>query len=251
MRSGPAFVVYWGNADCCIVRPVCGAWALPLPTTCDGPPVGRQGQSPCPAAPMRASLNRPTTGGSMFGDNLDRIVKRHREELRGRRDILHETGAAVSQPLGREGGSQGLAAGAVSGLFRRRDAHAVHESGVLHRRDAHPDRAGAARADRPRPRLHVRRPRRRGGRSGPLAVRRDSRAHLRSRLGGVHGVLRRSFPSIQRVLLTDVQALYDGDPAAGSEGGGHLSRIRACTPSTCTVSRTCSTSRTCPSSRAS
>ena len=46
--------------------------------------------------------------------------------------------------------------------------------------------------------------------------------HICERASEVCTVFFDELPSIQRVLLTDVQALYDGDPAAGLEGGGHL-----------------------------
>ena len=74
--------------------------------------------------------------------------------------------------------------------------------------------------------------------------------HICERASEVCTVFFDELPSIQRVLLTDVQALYDGDPAAGSRRRSS-SRTRACTPSTSTASPTCCTSRTCPSSRAS
>ncbi len=189
MRSGPVIVVYWGNA------------AL---TACS----------------QRAA--KPTDHRRFYVRRQPRSHREgHREELRGRRDILHEARTAVSQPLGREGSSQGLASGAVSGLLRRRDAHAVHQPRVLHRRDAHPDRAVAARADRPRAGLHVRRPRRRGGRPGPVAVRRHARAHLRARLRGVHGVLRRAAQHPAGAAHRRAGALRRR-PGGGLEGGGHL-----------------------------
>ena len=69
--------------------------------------------------------------------------------------------------------------------------------------------------------------------------------HICKRASEVCTVFFDELPRIQQVLLTDVQALYDGDPAAGSKRRSS-SRIPACTPSTCTASLTCSTSRTCP-----
>ena len=70
--------------------------------------------------------------------------------------------------------------------------------------------------------------------------------HICERASEVCTVFFDELPSIQRVLLTDVQALYDGDPAAGLARRRSSSRTRACTPSTCTASRTCSTSRNVP-----
>ena len=57
-----------------------------------------------------------------------------------------------------------------------------------------------------------------GGRPGALPVRRHhARAYRASAPRKCARCSSNELPSIQRVLLTDVQALYDGDPAAGSK----------------------------------
>ena len=73
-----------------------------------------------------------------------------------------------------------------------------------------------------------------------------SEAEVEQRVDGICKNFFEKLPEIQRVLLTDVQAAFDGDPAAQSK-----EEILGSSPSSCTASRTSCTRRTCRSSPAS
>ena len=157
----------------------------------------------------------------MFGDNLDRIVKGIEKNYEADEIFFTKPGRQFPSRSAVKGVLKDLRRVLFPGYFGDEMLTPSTSPRVLHRRDAHPDRAVAARADRPRAGLHVRRPRRRGGRPGPVAVRRHARAHLRARLRGVHGVLRRAAQHPAGAAHRRAGALRRR-PGGRLEGGGHL-----------------------------
>ena len=102
--------------------------------------------------------------------NPDRIVKASRRTTRPTRYSSRSLGGGFSR-LGRRG-DQGPCGGCCFRAILRRDAHAVHQSGVLHRRET-PQTSGRCASRSCRPDVHhVRRSRCRGGRPSALPARR-------------------------------------------------------------------------------